>query len=74
MFANIAEMAKYATLSEDGVPDDGRFEVITQRQTGKLAGAGDGRSGGDPGLGPPPSATPLRLTSRPCPCSWTASS
>lgn len=27
LFANIPEMAKYATLSEDGRPDDGRFEV-----------------------------------------------
>jgi diacylglycerol kinase (ATP) len=29
VFANIDQMAKYATLSEDGSPDDGVFEVIT---------------------------------------------
>lgn len=29
IFANIAGMAKYATLSEDGRPDDGVFEVVT---------------------------------------------
>jgi diacylglycerol kinase (ATP) len=29
VFANIDQMAKYATLSEDGRPDDGVFEVIT---------------------------------------------
>lgn len=29
VFANIDRMAKYATLSEDGSPDDGVFEVIT---------------------------------------------
>jgi diacylglycerol kinase (ATP) len=28
LFANIPEMAKVATLSENGDPDDGRFEVI----------------------------------------------
>jgi hypothetical protein len=35
LFANIAEMAKYATLSESGRPDDGRFEVITLPRTAK---------------------------------------
>jgi len=33
VFANIPEMAKYATLSESGRPDDGRFEVITVPHT-----------------------------------------
>ena len=74
VFANIAEMAKYATLSDDGAPDDGRFEVITQRHTGKLrvlatairaATRGWARS-------PAPPTTPSRR-SRPCRCSWTAS-
>ncbi|MFP5369176.1 MAG: diacylglycerol/lipid kinase family protein, partial [Actinomycetes bacterium] len=36
VFANISEMAKYAVLSEDGRPDDGRFEVLIQRRTGTL--------------------------------------
>lgn len=35
LFANIAEMAKCATLSETGRPDDGRFEVITLPHTAK---------------------------------------
>ena len=35
IFANIQEMAKYATLSEEGRPDDGRFEVIILRHTAK---------------------------------------
>jgi len=37
LFANISQMAKYATLSEGSSPDDGRFEVVTQRRTGKLS-------------------------------------
>ena len=37
VFANIAQMAKVATLAEDeGKPDDGLFEVITLRHTSKL--------------------------------------
>lgn len=35
LLANIAAMAKYATLSESGRPDDGRFEVITLSHTAK---------------------------------------
>ncbi len=35
IFANIQEMAKFATLSEEGRPDDGRFEVIILRHTAK---------------------------------------
>jgi diacylglycerol kinase family enzyme len=35
LFANIDQMAKYATLSEDGRPDDGLFEVITIAHTAK---------------------------------------
>ena len=33
LFANISEMAKCASLSEDGRPNDGQFEVITLRHT-----------------------------------------
>jgi diacylglycerol kinase (ATP) len=29
LFANIAQMAKYATLSDADQPDDGRFEIVT---------------------------------------------
>ncbi|HEV7655331.1 MAG TPA: diacylglycerol kinase family protein [Mycobacteriales bacterium] len=35
VFANIDQMAKFATLSEDGDPDDGLFEVITIPHTAK---------------------------------------
>src|SRR5664280_1900387 len=36
VFANISEMAKVATVSEDdGRPDDGKFEVITVKHTAK---------------------------------------
>ena len=62
VFANIAEMAKYAKLSEDGAPDDGRFEVITQRQTGKLAVLATAIRAATRGLGPQPSATHYAFT------------
>ena len=62
VFANIAEMAKYAKLSEDGAPDDGRFEVITQRQTGKLAVLATAIRAATRGLGPQPSATHYGFT------------
>lgn len=45
ILANISEMAKYATLSDDGRPDDGHFEVITKAQ-GEVAGGGHGAAGG----------------------------
>lgn len=35
VFANIDQMAKYATLSDDGRPDDGVFEVVTIPHTQK---------------------------------------
>jgi len=35
IFANIREMAKFAVLSDEGRPDDGRFEVIVLRHTAK---------------------------------------
>ena len=62
LFANIAEMAKHATLSETGRPDDGRFEVITQRQTGKLAVLATAIRAATRGLGPQPSATHYGFT------------
>jgi diacylglycerol kinase (ATP) len=36
VFANIAEMAKYATLSDDSRPDDGVFEVVLLPHASKL--------------------------------------
>ena len=62
VFANIAEMAKYARLSEGGRPDDGRFEVITQRQTGKLRVLATAIRAATRGLGPQPSATHYAFT------------
>ena len=55
LFANIAEMAKYATLSETGPPDDGRFEVITLPHTAKWRILGVAFRAATRGLGPQPS-------------------
>jgi diacylglycerol kinase family enzyme len=62
VFANIDQMAKYATLSEGSRPDDGRFEVITQRQTGKLRVLATAVRAATRGLGPQPSATHYAFT------------
>jgi diacylglycerol kinase family enzyme len=62
VFANIAEMAKYAILSRDGRPDDGRFEVITQRRAGKLRVLATAIRAATRGLGPQPSATHYAFT------------
>ncbi|NEK58308.1 diacylglycerol kinase [Geodermatophilus sabuli] len=62
VFANISEMAKYATLSDDGRPDDGRFEVITQRRTGKLRVLATAIRAATRGLGPQPSTTHYAFT------------
>ncbi len=62
VFANIAEMAKYAKLSDDGTPDDGRFEVITERQTGKLRVLATAIRAATRGLGPQPSTTHYAFT------------
>jgi diacylglycerol kinase family enzyme len=61
VFANIGEMAKYASLSE-GRPDDGRFEVIAQQRTGKLRVLGTAIRAVTRGLGPQPSATHYGFT------------
>ena len=62
VFANIDEMAKHARLSEGGSPDDGRFEVVTQRQTGKLRVLAMAVRAATRGLGPQPSATHYGFT------------
>jgi diacylglycerol kinase (ATP) len=56
LFANIAEMAKYATLSEDGRPDDGKFEVITLPHTAKWRIVAVAIKAATRGLGPQPTA------------------
>ncbi len=62
VFANIHEMAKYATLSEGSRPDDGRFEVITQQRTGKLRVLATALRAATRGLGPQPSVTHYAFT------------
>jgi diacylglycerol kinase family enzyme len=62
LFANIAQMAKHATLSEDGNPEDGRFEVITVKHTAKWRVLGVALKAATRGLGPQPSATHYAFT------------
>jgi diacylglycerol kinase (ATP) len=62
VFANIAEMAKYATLSENGRPDDGRFEVISLTHTAKWRILGVALKAATRGLGPQPTARHYRFT------------
>ena len=71
LFANITQMAKYATLSDDGRPDDGHFEVISVAHTAKWRLLGVALRAATRGLGPQPTAehyafrtlkpTPLQL-------------
>lgn len=62
VFANIAEMAKHARLSDAGAPDDGRFEVVTQERTGRLRILATAVRAATRGLGPQPSATHYGFT------------
>jgi diacylglycerol kinase (ATP) len=62
LFANIAEMAKYATLSEDGRPDDGRFEVVTLPHTAKWRVLAVAIRAATSGLGPQPTAEHYAFT------------
>ena len=50
-------MAKYATLSENGRPDDGRFEVVTVPHTSKWQILAVAIKAATRGLGPQPTAT-----------------
>ena len=50
-------MAKYASLSEDGRPTDGQFEVITLPHTAKWRVLGVSIKAATRGLGPQPTAT-----------------
>jgi diacylglycerol kinase family enzyme len=68
ILANIPEMAKYATLSEDGRPDDGRFEVIMVRHTAKWRVLGTAVKAAVRGLGPQPTVRDYRFrTIKPIP-------
>jgi diacylglycerol kinase (ATP) len=62
LFANINQMAKYATLSETGDPDDGKFEVITVAHTSKWRVLGVAIKAATRGLGPQPTATHYGFT------------
>jgi diacylglycerol kinase (ATP) len=62
LFANIPQMAKYATLSEGGRPDDGLFEVVTQHRTGRLRVLATALRAATRGLGPQPSTTHYAFT------------
>jgi diacylglycerol kinase (ATP) len=57
LFANIAQMAKYATLSDTDQPDDGRFEIVTLPHTSKLRILAVAIKAATRGLGPQPTAT-----------------
>jgi diacylglycerol kinase (ATP) len=56
IFANIREMAKFAVLSEEGRPDDGRFEVVVLRHTAKWRVLATAVRAAVRGLGPQPTA------------------
>lgn len=62
VFANIAQMAKHATLSESGSPEDGRFEVVTVPHTAKWRVLGVALQAATRGLGPQPTATHYGFT------------
>jgi diacylglycerol kinase (ATP) len=62
LFANIAEMAKYATLSEAGDPSDGKFEVITVPHISKWRVIAFAIKAATRGLGPQPTATHYGFT------------
>ena len=68
LFANIAKMAKYATLSETDQPDDGRFEVIALPHVSKWKVLGVAIRAATRGLDPQPTATRYGfVTHRPTP-------
>jgi diacylglycerol kinase (ATP) len=61
IFANIREMAKFAVLSDEGRPDDGRFEVIILRHTAKWRVLATAVKAAFRGLGPQPTAREYRF-------------
>lgn len=62
LFANITAMAKYATLSDNGRPDDGRFEVIALRHTARWRLFFVALRAATRGLGPQPTARHYAFT------------
>ncbi|HST64685.1 MAG TPA: diacylglycerol kinase family protein [Mycobacteriales bacterium] len=61
VFANIDQMAKFATLSSDGDPDDGVFEVITIPHSAKWKVLLTALRAATRGLGPQPSTRSYRF-------------
>lgn len=61
VFANISGMAKYATLSDNGHPDDGHFEVIAQHHTTRLRLLATALRAASTGLGTQPTTTCYRF-------------
>jgi diacylglycerol kinase family enzyme len=61
VFANIDQMAKYATLSDNGDPDDGVFEVITIPHAAKWRVLLTALRAATRGLGPQPSTRAYRF-------------
>jgi diacylglycerol kinase (ATP) len=61
IFANISEMAKYAVLSKDSSPEDGRFEVIVLRHAAKWRVLATALRAAVRGLGPQPTARHYRF-------------
>jgi diacylglycerol kinase family enzyme len=64
IFANISEMAKFARLSDDGRPDDGRFEVVILRHTAKWRVLVTAVRAAVRGLGPQPTAQEYRFRTK----------
>jgi diacylglycerol kinase (ATP) len=62
VFANIDQMAKYATLSENGDPDDGKFEIVTIPHTAKWRVLLTALRAATRGLGDQPQAREFRYT------------
>ncbi|MCF7551515.1 diacylglycerol kinase family protein [Pseudonocardia sp. WMMC193] len=62
VFANIAEMAKVATLAEGAEPDDGVFEVVLIPHRSKLRTALSAARAALGGLGPQPSVREYAFT------------
>jgi diacylglycerol kinase family enzyme len=64
LYANIDRMAKVATLSDDGRPDDGEFELVLLPHHSKLRVLLTALRSATLGLGPQPHATHHALTIR----------
>ena len=62
VFANISEMAKVATLSQNSDPDDGRFEVVALPHQSKWRVLLTALRAATVGLGPQPTARSYQFT------------